>query len=77
MELKKAVHYCTPKAFSPNINVLIPAGTKLIPATNLPESSSIKYWAEPWSGMSDKELSWCESIGFGLTADEVEDGNNR
>ena len=46
----------------------IPAGTKVIRATNLPGES---YWAEPWENMTPEELGWQQGYGFRLTSDEV------
>ena len=71
MRLPKDVRYQTSAAFAPHIDVTIPAGTEVIPATNMPESSRIKYWAEPWPGMSDDARDWCRTIGFGLDHEDV------
>jgi hypothetical protein len=48
---------------------IIPAGTPVIPATNLPQGG---YWAEPWPGMSDEAESWERNYGFHLEDNEVE-----
>ena len=45
----------------------IPKGTRVTPATNMPRDSHIKYWAEPWEGMSPQAQSWQRTMGFGLT----------
>jgi hypothetical protein len=52
--------------------VIIPKGTKVIPASNLPEDSKIKYWALPWKGMSQEEKSFQRNYGYGLEENEVE-----
>lgn len=52
----------------------IPAGTKCIPATNLPDYElHEKYWAEPWEGMSEEEQSWHRNYGFLLQGGEFGD----
>jgi hypothetical protein len=47
----------------------IPAGTKVIPATNLPEPG--QYWARAWPGMNDEELGWLRGYGFLLGKEDV------
>jgi hypothetical protein len=47
---------------------LIPKGSRVIPATNLPQGG---YWVEPWQGMSDEAESWERNYGFHVTEDEV------
>ena len=49
----------------------IPAGTKAVPATNLPGDG--KYWCEPWEGMTEQEKSWMDNYGFLVYEEEVED----
>jgi len=49
----------------------IPAGTPVIPASNLPDNNQPRYWAEPWAGIPETEESWCRNYGFLLQADEV------
>ncbi len=71
MKLQRGVRYQTSAALSPHIDVTIPAGTEIIPATNMPETSRIKYWAQPWPGMSEDAREWCRTIGFGLDHEEV------
>lgn len=51
-------------------HITIPAGTKIVPATNLPVGG---YWAEPWKDMSELEESWARNYGFHLTEDQVTD----
>jgi hypothetical protein len=48
---------------------VIPEGTNVIPATNLPQGG---YWVEPWEGMSDAAESWQRNYGFHVTVMEVE-----
>lgn len=59
--------------YYPYGEVVIPKGTKVIPATNLPATSDIKYWCEAWDGIEydNIALSWHRNYGFGLTSDEV------
>jgi hypothetical protein len=52
-------------------SVVIPAGTMVIPADNLPENSTIKYWALPWNGMDEVAESHERNYGFGLEAGDV------
>lgn len=51
----------------------IPAGTKYIPADNIPEDNAagIKWWAEEWPRMSNEAKSHSRTYGFGLTDEEV------
>ena len=48
----------------------IPAGTPVIPATNLPDKG--KYWAELWDGMTEEEDSWFRNYGFLIDESEVD-----
>ena len=48
----------------------IPAGTKVVPASNLPGHY---FWAEPWAGMSDKADSWNRNYGFMLEPSDLLD----
>ena len=49
---------------------LIPEGTPVTPATNLPED---KFWASPWEGMTPEAESWARSYGFLLDPEEVKE----
>lgn len=52
----------------------IPAGTEVVPATNLPHHPEApRFWAQPWHGMTDEAESWERSYGFLLEADDVEE----
>lgn len=51
------------------IDVVIPKGTSVIPANNLPMTG--RYWAEPWPGMSEEAQSWHRNYGFLLELEEV------
>ena len=53
--------------------VVIPKGTPVKLATNLPEDGHKKYWVEPWYGMTDQELSWLGNYGFLLESYDVEE----
>ena len=48
---------------------IIPAGTKVEQATNLP--SMLDFWATPWRGMSERAKSWQRNYGFLIKAEEV------
>lgn len=52
---------------------IIPMGTKCIPASNLPEEASIKFWVEPWKNMTSEAKSYMRNYGFGIREDEVEE----
>jgi hypothetical protein len=41
--------------------IVIPKGTTLKKATNLPQGG---WWASNWRGMSDAEKSWARNYGF-------------
>jgi len=47
---------------------IIPKGTNLIPATNLPDGG---YWADEWQNMSIKEESWYRNYGFHITENDL------
>jgi len=55
-----------------------PAGLRVLPATNLPEDSEIKYWLDelPATGLTSEQRLLLESRlrneGIGLTAEQVE-----
>jgi hypothetical protein len=51
--------------------MLIPAGTRVTPADNLPGEDGEQFWAEPWPGMSEREASWQRNYGFLLDVEEV------
>lgn len=57
---------------STGLRTVIPKGTEVIPATNLPQKDM--YWAEPWPSMDEFEESYGRCYGFLLTKAEV-DGN--
>lgn len=50
---------------------IIPAGTRVIPADNLPIGSHILYWAENWHGMNEEAKGIMRNQGFGLSAVDV------
>ncbi len=47
---------------------VIPRGTRVMRATNLPGNS---YWAKGWRGMKGKEKSWSGTYGFKIEAEDV------
>lgn len=50
---------------------VIPEGTEVLPATNLPLDQEKKYWVKNWRGMSEKEESWAANYGFLLSREEI------
>jgi hypothetical protein len=54
---------------------ILPANTLvvIVPATNLPPDSQIKYWAYPVNGhpWPAETEAWAEDVGVGLGADDV------
>lgn len=52
---------------------VIPKGTKVIPASNLPKTDGERYWAKTWEGMSEKAEGWQRGYGFLIDAEDVED----
>lgn len=67
MQVKHKIPYAS---FPYGTIATIPAGTPVIPATNLPEGG---YWVEPWDGMTAEQASWQRTYGFHVTDDEVTD----
>ena len=50
----------------------IPKGTKLVPASNLPpDHKYMKYWAQPWRGMTDQAKAWGRNYGFLIMSDDL------
>ena len=47
---------------------IIPKGTRLIPAANLPHGG---YWAANWRGMSDAARAWGRNYGFHVTEGDL------
>jgi len=60
---------------NPGERRLLPANTLvvIIPASNLPPDSPIKYWAHPVQGhpWPAETEAWAEDVGVGLYADDV------
>jgi hypothetical protein len=48
-------------------SAIIPMGTRLIKADNLPYKNA--YWAENWDDMSESEKSWSRNYGFLIFVD--------
>lgn len=46
----------------------IPAGTPVIPATNLPDGG---WWVEEWEGMDEQASAWQTYHGFLVIDEEV------
>ena len=66
MKTKRSIEY---KAAPYGTVAVIPAGTRVIPATNLPGSG--QFWAMGWRGMTDTERSWHRNYGYLLTQEDV------
>jgi hypothetical protein len=49
---------------------IIPAGTPVHPAVNLPDPGL--YWVEEWPEMNEKERGWYNGYGFLVEFDEVQ-----
>ena len=49
---------------------VIPAGTPVIPADNLPDGG---YWVMPWNNMTNRAESWARNYGFHVRADDTEE----
>jgi len=66
-------YFCAPY---PGRIAVIPAGTTVTLAKNLPSKDGVKlYWSKGWRGMDEKAKSWKRNYGFLLTEHEVK--NNR
>jgi hypothetical protein len=50
---------------------IIPAGTTVVPASNLPSEGGKRYWSKGWRGMTKAERSHQRNYGFLLTHAEV------
>jgi hypothetical protein len=61
----KVVHY--------GLVAVIPAGTSVTPADNLPQRDDGKnqFWVEPWDNMHESEQAWYDNYGFLVTEDDV------
>lgn len=70
MKTKKLIEY----SLFDGYKVMIPKGTEIIPAANLPQpnDSDIAYWAEPWKYMSERAQSHYRTYGFGVSGDNIE-----
>lgn len=51
---------------------VVPKGTKVIPATNLP-GPDVGFWAEFWEGMSEKAESWKRNYGFHVSSRDIKE----
>ena len=60
---------------NPGERRILPKGLRveIIPATNLPDDSPIKWWAHPLPGHVWRTdiAAWAEDVGVGLHADDV------
>ena len=67
MKTKYKIPYA---AFPYRTIATIPAGTPVVPATNLPEGG---YWVdEEWARMTAEPQSWMRNYGCLVTDEEVE-----
>lgn len=67
MKTKNEIHYHVAPY---GLVTVIPKGTEVIPATNLPAGG---HWVEAWEGMSDNAESWQRNYGFHVTDADVEE----
>lgn len=51
------------------VETLIPAGTRVRPANDLPDYGL--WWVMPWADMDKQAASWQRCYGFLLTAEQV------
>ena len=74
MILKKDIEY---KTFpnSDQIDTVVPKGTKLERATNIPDcrKRGKAYWALDWDGMSEKDKEFNRCIGLLLYESEIKE----
>lgn len=68
MKLTHDVEYALPFCDG---TVIIPAGTRLVRCDNLPPSSGIAYWAQPWRGMTANARAHLRNYGFAIHAEEA------
>ena len=68
MKTKREIEYHSYNA-TPSLVAVIPAGTSVIPATNLP--SQMGYWAKNWEGMDSRAESWARNYGFFINPEDV------
>lgn len=52
---------------------VIPAGTPVKIATNLPVEDGLQFWAGPWPDMGLEAVQWARNYGFLLGSDDVEE----
>ncbi len=50
---------------------VIPKGTAVVEAKNLPSKKGPRWWALQWPGMKESEESWLRNYGFLLEDREV------
>lgn len=50
---------------------VIPPGAHVEPASNMPETSHIKYWVTGWKGMTQREHMHSVTYGFGVGESDV------
>jgi hypothetical protein len=65
MKTNKPIHYSTAPY---GLIAVIPEGTELTPASNLPDGG---WWAEKWEGMSEEAEAWHRNYGFHITHDDL------
>lgn len=53
---------------------VIPAGTEVVEAKNLPAKDKPRWWAMAWAGIKESEEAWLRNYGFLLEDNEVEAG---
>jgi hypothetical protein len=69
MRTKSDIEY---RAAPYGLIAVIPRGTPVVEAKNLPAEHGPRWWALPWEAMSEAEESWMRNYGFLLESSEVE-----
>jgi hypothetical protein len=67
MQTTKDIEY---KVAGFGLIAVIPAGTRVMPAGNLPMQPG-KYWVDEWPGMSEQQRSWHRNYGFLVSGAQV------
>lgn len=71
MRTRKPIHY----RIEGGREVIIPVGTKVERALNLPDGSETEYWVGEWEGMDEYAESHARTYGFGISTRELINGN--
>lgn len=69
MKTKREIEYRA--APYPGVIAVIPQGTEVYLASNLPHPPWV-YWAHEWEGMTEEAESWMNNYGFMIYEDDIE-----